>query len=66
MPKSILCEIIKARELLKSLGGRVAGGYLRKRGYTLGEALLVLGLPDRFNVAKEEHGDIPGLDVIHL
>lgn len=46
--------VFKARELFKSLGGRVAGGYLRKRGFTLVQALQALGLPDRFNLEKQQ------------
>ena len=39
---------IKARELLKTLGGKVAGGYLRNRGFSLEQALAALGLKQRF------------------
>lgn len=39
----------KARSFFKSLGGRVAGGFLRNRGYSLEQAIVMLGLPKRFN-----------------
>lgn len=44
--------VFKARELFKSLGGRVAGGYLRNRGFSLPAALMALGLPNRFNIQE--------------
>jgi hypothetical protein len=37
----------KARKLFKSLGGRVAGGYLRNLGYSLEDAAAILNLPHR-------------------
>lgn len=43
-------RIKQARNIFKSLGARVAGGYLRNRGFTLGQALAVLGFPNRFEV----------------
>ncbi len=38
---------IKARSLFKSLGGRVAAGFLRNRGYDFDEVIAMLGLPKR-------------------
>lgn len=48
MSASRFIQVIKARELFKSLGGRTAGGYLRNRGFSLNEALQALGLPVRY------------------
>lgn len=38
---------IKARSFLRSLGGKVAGGYLRNRGVSFEKALDILGMPHR-------------------
>lgn len=38
---------LRANQLLRSLGARVAAGYLRNRGVTLEDALIVLGMPVR-------------------
>lgn len=42
-----IAHAIKAREFLRTLGGKVAGGYLRNRGYSLERALEMMGLPQR-------------------
>lgn len=42
-----MVHAIKAREFLRSLGGKVAGGYLRNRGYSFDEALTILGFKAR-------------------
>lgn len=38
---------LRAHQILNSLGARVAAGYLRNRGVTLEDALIVLGMPVR-------------------
>lgn len=37
----------RAHSILKSLGARVAAGYLRNRNVSLEEALVLLGMPVR-------------------
>lgn len=43
----VFAMAIKARTLMKSLGARVAAGYLRNRGVSLQRALQMLGMPER-------------------
>jgi hypothetical protein len=38
---------LKARMMLRSLGGKVAAGYLRNRGYSFEECRYMLGLQFR-------------------
>lgn len=47
MSKFAMVHAVKARSMFKSLGGRVAGGFLRNRGYSFEVARDMLGLPKR-------------------
>jgi hypothetical protein len=49
--QSQLIEVIdKALAIARNLGFKSAAGFLRNRGFTLAEALMMLNLPNRFNI----------------
>jgi hypothetical protein len=47
----VVREVRKAILLSKTLGFRTAASYLRNCGFTLGESLYLLNLPNRYNFA---------------
>lgn len=48
MSPQAFAMVLKAREFWKTLGPKTAAGYLRNRGFTIGQTLAALGLPNRF------------------